>query len=67
MVENVAPKQTWEALKSDPQAHLVDVRTDVEWDFVGVPDLGETGQEDAADPVAGLSDDAAQRLRSRRT
>ncbi|WP_428488354.1 rhodanese-like domain-containing protein [Rhodopila sp.] len=39
MVENVPPTQTWEALKANPEAQLVDVRTDVEWNFVGVPDL----------------------------
>lgn len=45
MVENVAPTQTWEALKADPDARLVDVRTDVEWNFVGVPDLNEAGKQ----------------------
>jgi rhodanese-related sulfurtransferase len=45
MVENVPPAKTWEALKGDPQAQLVDVRTDVEWNFVGVPDLGEAGKQ----------------------
>ena len=45
MVENVAPTQAWEALKSDPNARLVDVRTDAEWNFVGVPDLSETGKQ----------------------
>ncbi|MDR3529451.1 MAG: rhodanese-like domain-containing protein [Rhodopila sp.] len=45
MVENVPPKKTWEALESNPEAHLVDVRTDVEWNFVGVPDLNETGKQ----------------------
>jgi rhodanese-related sulfurtransferase len=45
MVENVAPSQTWEALKTDPNAQLVDVRTDVEWNFVGVPDLNEAGKQ----------------------
>jgi rhodanese-related sulfurtransferase len=39
MVENVAPEQVWEALRSDPQAQLVDVRTDAEWSYVGLPDL----------------------------
>jgi rhodanese-related sulfurtransferase len=39
MVENISPRQTWEALQSDPQAQLVDVRTDAEWNFVGLPDL----------------------------
>jgi rhodanese-related sulfurtransferase len=45
MVENVAPTQTWEALKSDTSARLVDVRTDAEWNFVGVPDLSAAGKE----------------------
>jgi rhodanese-related sulfurtransferase len=45
MVENVLPAQAWEALKSDPQAQLVDVRTDPEWTFVGIPDLAEAGKQ----------------------
>ncbi|HEY4171446.1 MAG TPA: rhodanese-like domain-containing protein [Rhodopila sp.] len=45
MVDNVAPTQTWEALKSDASARLVDVRTDVEWNFVGVPDLDAAGKQ----------------------
>ena len=44
IVENIAPKQVWEALISDPKARLVDVRTDVEWAQIGVPDLAQTGQ-----------------------
>ena len=31
MVENVPPAQAWEALNNDPEAQLVDVRTDAEW------------------------------------
>lgn len=45
MVENVPPAQTWESLKANPDAQLVDVRTDVEWNFVGLPDLGEAGKQ----------------------
>ena len=45
MVENVPPGRAWEALKADPQAQLVDVRTDAEWNFVGVPDLAEAGKQ----------------------
>ena len=45
MVENVPPRKAWEALKSDAQARLVDVRTDAEWNFVGVPDLTPAGKE----------------------
>jgi rhodanese-related sulfurtransferase len=45
MVDNVPPGQVWEALQSDPQAQLVDVRTDAEWNFVGVPDLSPAGKQ----------------------
>lgn len=31
--------QVWKALESDKSAVLVDVRTQAEWTFVGVPDL----------------------------
>ena len=44
MVENVAPTHSWEALRDDENAQLVDVRTDVEWNFVGVPDLNAAGK-----------------------
>ena len=45
MVEDVAPKLAWSALAHDPLARLVDVRTEPEWTFVGLPDLQETGQD----------------------
>lgn len=45
MVENVPPVKAWEALKSNPQAQLVDVRTDAEWNFVGLPDLADAGKQ----------------------
>ncbi len=45
MVENVAPKQVWDALRTDPAARLVDVRTNAEWAYVGMPDLSDTGHE----------------------
>ena len=45
MVDNVPPSQTWDALKQDPQAQLVDVRTTAEWTFVGLPDLSEAGKK----------------------
>lgn len=44
MIDDVAPEQAWEALQADPEAHLVDVRTDAEWTFVGIPDLREAGK-----------------------
>lgn len=45
MVENVPPKRVWEALRSDPKAQLVDVRTEAEWNFVGLPDLSSAGKQ----------------------
>jgi len=45
MVQNVSPTQAWEALKTEPVAQLVDVRTDAEWNFVGVPDLGSADKQ----------------------
>src|ERR1700735_4896976 len=45
MIQNVPPSQTWEALSGNPEAQLVDVRTDAEWNFVGVPDLSPAGKQ----------------------
>jgi rhodanese-related sulfurtransferase len=45
MVQNVPPGQVWEALRTDPRAELVDVRTDAEWNFVGLPDLSSAGKQ----------------------
>ena len=47
MVENVAPKQVWDALVSQPNARLVDVRTDIEWAQIGTPDLNDAGKQPA--------------------
>jgi rhodanese-related sulfurtransferase len=44
-VPDVTPAATWEALAQDPAAALIDVRTDAEWNFVGVPDLAEAGKQ----------------------
>ncbi|WP_426957122.1 rhodanese-like domain-containing protein [Muricoccus radiodurans] len=44
-VEDVSPRSTWDALRTDPDALLVDVRTDAEWNFVGLPDLSEAGKQ----------------------
>lgn len=35
----------FEALRKSPAAQLVDVRSDAEWSFVGVPDLAPLGKE----------------------
>ena len=44
-VPDISPAETWEALRRDPDAALIDVRTDAEWNFVGLPDLSETGKQ----------------------
>jgi rhodanese-related sulfurtransferase len=45
MIEDVEAGKVWEALKADPRAQLCDVRTDAEWNFVGLPDLDTLGRE----------------------
>ncbi len=44
-VPDVSPRATWQELAQDGQAVLVDVRTDAEWNFVGVPDLSDLGKQ----------------------
>ena len=44
---DVDPLGTWQALSDDPGAVLVDVRTDAEWRFVGLPDLSPLGKQTA--------------------
>ena len=41
---DVGVREAWAALAADPSAHLVDVRTVAEWNFVGLPDLGALGK-----------------------
>ena len=41
------PAQAWERLQEDPGCMLVDVRTDAEWNFVGLPDLSSLGKATA--------------------
>ncbi|HSS25626.1 MAG TPA: rhodanese-like domain-containing protein [Mycobacterium sp.] len=42
---DITPLEAWKMLSDNPQAVLVDVRTDAEWRFVGVPDLSSLGRE----------------------
>lgn len=41
----VSVEETWEALKASPQAVLIDVRTQAEWTYVGVPALDGIGKQ----------------------
>lgn len=43
-IPEITPAETWRALNDDPKAMLVDVRTDAEWTYVGMPDLAATGK-----------------------
>lgn len=41
----ISPSDAWERLASDPSAKIIDVRTQAEWSFVGVPDLSPVGKQ----------------------
>lgn len=36
---DITPTEAWEKLSSDANAKLIDVRTQAEWVYVGIPDL----------------------------
>lgn len=42
---DITPAQSWELLNDNPDAVLVDVRTEAEWKWVGVPDLSSLGRD----------------------
>jgi rhodanese-related sulfurtransferase len=42
---DLRPTEAWELLKAEPAAQLVDVRTQPEWTFVGIPDLDSIGKK----------------------
>ncbi len=41
---DLSPEQAWTLLKDESGAVLVDVRTQPEWSFVGLPDLSSVGK-----------------------
>lgn len=41
---DIAPGEAWRLLSEDPSAVLVDVRTQAEWTFIGIPDLTAAGK-----------------------
>ncbi len=43
-IDDVAVNEVWARLKGDPKSVLVDVRTQAEWAFVGLPDLSDLGK-----------------------
>ncbi|MGO1975343.1 MAG: rhodanese-like domain-containing protein [Propionibacteriaceae bacterium] len=42
---DIDPDRAWQVLHDDPDAVLVDVRTEPEWNFVGVPDVRSLDRE----------------------
>jgi rhodanese-related sulfurtransferase len=42
---DLRPTEAWELLKAESAAQLVDVRTQPEWMFVGLPDLDSIGRK----------------------
>ena len=38
-------EEAWSGLADDPDAVLIDVRTDAEWNFVGLPDVTSIGND----------------------
>lgn len=63
----VSVAETWEALEGTPDATLIDVRTQAEWVYVGIPALGSLGKrpvliEWQSFPAMDVADDFAERL-----
>ena len=42
---DVTPKEAWTVLEQDPNACLIDVRTEAEWRYVGLPLLAALGRD----------------------
>ncbi len=42
---DITPEEAWNLLNDDPDAVLVDCRTEAEWRFVGVADLSSLGRD----------------------
>jgi rhodanese-related sulfurtransferase len=42
---DITPEEAWQLLDDNPDAVLVDCRTDAEWRFVGVPDLSPLSRD----------------------
>ena len=75
---DIGPVEAWKILETESQAVLIDVRTEPEWSFVGVPDLTAVGRRavllswqvypsmarnpDFAAALAGAAPDPAQPL-----
>ncbi|AVH21789.1 rhodanese-like domain-containing protein [Nocardia cyriacigeorgica] len=65
---DITPKQAWEILRDDPRAVLVDVRTEAEWKFVGIPDTSAIDRQTVliewVDGTGARNPEFAQQLRT---
>lgn len=68
---DIAPGEAWRILSETPAAQLLDVRTQAEWNYVGLPDLAALGKQVAlaewqtfpgGAQNTGFADDAIARL-----
>ena len=62
---DITPLEAWKLLSDNPNAVLVDVRTDAEWRFVGVPDLSSLGRDGGVHRVECDRRDVQRELRRR--
>ena len=44
-IEQISVEECWDRLRQQDSSQLVDVRSQAEWAFVGVPDLSSIGKE----------------------
>ncbi len=44
-ISECTSQDAWDAIHADRDAHIIDVRTDIEWQQVGAPDLGELSRK----------------------
>ncbi len=44
-IPDITQTETWELLENEPNAVLIDVRTDGEWDSIGIADVSSLGRE----------------------
>jgi len=65
--------EAWRILSEDDRSVLIDVRTQAEWSFVGLPDIGSTGRPLLTEewqffpggvPNASFAEDVAGKLRA---
>ncbi len=42
---DIMPREAWKILETDPASVLVDVRTNAEWAYVGIPDLSQLDKQ----------------------